>query len=276
MGVNMIPTDFRGRAARATLEDFANASAMLGVELAAMLAVWAVECAGQPFLQDGRPAMLFEAHIFGRLTGRVHDATAPDLSSPTWNRALYSPTRSGEYARLARAMALSRDAALMAASWGGCQILGANYQLAGFATVQAMVAALCDAEGAHIGAFGSFIRARGLEPALRAKDWATFAAGYNGSAYRANRYDQKLAAAYAANIGALADGMLSPGDKGDAVAVLQRTLIRAGHDISDDGAFGRMTALAVETVQARAGLPVTGIADAATLAALQSLAGVAA
>lgn len=269
----MIPTDFRGRAARATLDGFTASARVLGVELSALLAVWTVECAGEPFLRDGRPAILFEAHIFSRLTGRVHDATAPDLSSPSWNRALYSPTRAGEYARLARAMDLSRDAALMAASWGGCQILGANYKMAGFASVDAMVAALCETEGAHIGAFIRFIQARGLVAALRAKDWGAFAAGYNGSAYRANRYDEKLAAAYAVNAGALADGMLGPGDKGEAVAVLQRTLNRAGHDIGDDGAFGRMTGLAVEKVQARASLPVTGRADAATVAALQAMVG---
>jgi hypothetical protein len=37
----------------------------------------------------------------------------------------------------------------------------------------------------------------GLMPAIRARNWAAFARGYNGPAYAKNRYDQKLAVAYA-------------------------------------------------------------------------------
>lgn len=268
-----IPDEFRGRAGRATLAGFQASARVLGVDLAALLAVWTVECAGDPFLRDGRPALLFEAHIFSRLTGGAYDRTAPDLSAPRWNRELYSLTRAGKYDRLHRAMALSQGAALMAASWGGCQILGANHALAGFASVTAMVAAFCENEGAHIGAFVRFIQARGLVRALRALDWGAFAEGYNGTGFRANRYDEKLAQAYEVNAGALVDGVLGPGDKGAAVAAFQRGLIRAGHAVADDGAYGRMTALAVERVQARAGLPVTGRADAATVAAVQTMGG---
>ena len=36
-----------------------------------------------------------------------------------------------------------------------------------------------------------------METLLKAKDWANFARGYNGPAYAKNRYDVKLAAAYA-------------------------------------------------------------------------------
>lgn len=36
-----------------------------------------------------------------------------------------------------------------------------------------------------------------MKNALMNRDWAAFARAYNGPAYAKNRYDQKLAAAYA-------------------------------------------------------------------------------
>ncbi len=42
-----------------------------------------------------------------------------------------------------------------------------------------------------------FVEARGLKRALQIRDWPAFARGYNGTAYRENRYDERLAAAYA-------------------------------------------------------------------------------
>jgi N-acetylmuramidase len=44
--------------------DFARAAKELNVEVAAIHAVAEVEAAGAGFLPDGRPAILYEAHIF--------------------------------------------------------------------------------------------------------------------------------------------------------------------------------------------------------------------
>lgn len=46
------------------------------------------------------------------------------------------------------------------------------------------------------GAFVAFRRHANLAAALREKRWADFARGYNGPGYAANKYDQKLQAAY--------------------------------------------------------------------------------
>ena len=67
---------------------------------------------------------------------------------------------------------------------------------------------------------------------------------------------------------------ISPGQQGNAVAQLQRLLIVADESLYPDGAdgsFGTMTQIAVEAVQSRSGLPVTGVVDAATLSALRSI-----
>jgi hypothetical protein len=177
--------------------DFAAAARALGCEAAAIAAVAEVEAAGRGFFADGRPKILFEAHLFSRLTGGAHDATHPALSAPRWSPALY---RRGpaEYDRLAQAIALDRAAALQSASWGKFQVLGLHYARCGHASVEAFVDAQCASERRQLDAFARFVAADAkLLAALRERRWADFAYRYNGAAYAQNRYDVKLAAAYA-------------------------------------------------------------------------------
>src|SRR5690242_1760740 len=76
-----------------THEDFARAAEALDVEPAAIRAVAEVEAAGAGFLADGRPAILYEAHVFHAETRGAHshakDRRGVALSSPHWNRSLY-------------------------------------------------------------------------------------------------------------------------------------------------------------------------------------------
>ena len=46
-------------------------------------------------------------------------------------------------------------------------------------------------------AFAAFVRANNLADELQRRDWAGFASRYNGPGYAANRYDQRMAEAYA-------------------------------------------------------------------------------
>jgi peptidoglycan hydrolase-like protein with peptidoglycan-binding domain len=106
----------------------------------------------------------------------------------------------------------------------------------------------------------AFIIGAGLGKHLRTHNWAGFAHGYNGPRYAENQYDRKLANAHArisrgasAAYDPLADGLLSVGDKGDAVKALQLALgIRA------DGDFGSLTAQDVSAFQREHGLTVDG------------------
>jgi N-acetylmuramidase len=143
-----------------------------------------------------RPKILFEAHVFGRLTRHRWDEAHPNVSSPSWNRALYGADGARQYDRLAEAVALDRAAALQSASWGMFQILGLNYADSGFGSVEDFVTAMCTGEGAQLEAFAAFCRHNGLDRALRARDWTRFALGYNGPGEAENDYDGKLAAAY--------------------------------------------------------------------------------
>lgn len=201
-----------------TAEDWRWGAAKLGATIAQLRGVWDVECNGRGWFTDVRgdilakdgpggfldgphlPKLLFEAHIFDRLTKGKYRASHPNLSSAKWNRALYVGGPA-EWVRLHEAMKLDRIAALKSASYGGPQIMGFNHKLAGFATVDAFVDAMKTTERAHLEAFVNFIINSGLGDELRAvgdtgASCAPFARAYNGPAFAKNAYHTKIAAAH--------------------------------------------------------------------------------
>lgn len=178
------------------ISDYVDSARELGCQVAAVRAVADVESAGDGFLLDGRPKILFEAHKFSEYTGHRFDSIHPNISSLNWNRKLYRGGV-GEYARLQQALAVNPSAALKAASWGKFQILGANFAMCGFKSVEDFVAAHYHSENEQLDAFVSFVKTRKLDGHLRALNWGPFALGYNGRRYREQKYDEKMAAAYA-------------------------------------------------------------------------------
>jgi hypothetical protein len=128
------------------------------------------------------------------LTQHLYDVTHHDLSAPHEKGEYNTPS----YPKLERAYRLDQDAALKSASWGAFQIMGANHKAAGFSSVQIMVAAMRQSAREHLNAFVNFINNdSNLVNAITKKNWAAFAASYNGKGYKANDYDTKLANAYA-------------------------------------------------------------------------------
>src|SRR5512132_246767 len=118
-------------------------------------------------------------------------------------RAYPHPTSGGyqeagalQYRRLALAMRLDEQAALRSTSWGLGQTMGFNAGIVGYDGVAAMVADFLRGEGAQLVAIARLCEKRGLAVALRARDWSTFAHGYNGPSFSANNYDGRLTAAY--------------------------------------------------------------------------------
>ena len=185
-----------------TEDDFSRAAMALDVEVCAIKAVAQVESAGSGFLPDGRPTILYEAHVFHAATGGRHASTKDRkgvaLSSKGWNRSLYGATGVHQHERYEDARALNADAANRACSWGMFQIMGGNFKACGFDDPQSFVDAMWNGgAGAHLDAFVGFVKANKLDVPLRSKDWRAFAKGYNGPAYAANKYDAKMADAYA-------------------------------------------------------------------------------
>lgn len=196
-----------------TEADFWAAATEANVTVADIKTVTEVESKGSGFDDNGLPFILFEGHIFSRLTNGVYDQAHPGISFPNWTRQWYAkgPTPTArntkEHVRLQEAAALDREAALKSASWGLFQILGENHKSAGHGTVQSFVNAMYAGEGPQLNAFVNFIknekkkRLNGerayLVDSLREHRWADFAYGYNGPAYAQNQYDKKLAQAHA-------------------------------------------------------------------------------
>jgi hypothetical protein len=184
--------DFTGQSLPLSSQGIAAATAALSVSPVEVWTVMAVETAGCGFLPDRRPQILYERHIFSRLTsGRFDDG---DISDPSAGG--YGPSGPHQYDRLARAIALDRSAALRAASWGLAQVLGINCTMAGFADVETMVAAVVRSEDAHLFALANYVKAAGLKSALQSHNWTVFARGYNGKTFAVNQYDTKLAQAF--------------------------------------------------------------------------------
>ena len=266
--MSTIPPGFRGPGTRLQRSDIDAAAASIDVDVPALQAVIEVECRGRGVLDDGRPVILFEAHIFDRETGGRFRADHPNISSATWNRSLYGPPGGHQYDRLDAAIALDREAALRSASWGLGQIMGFNAAAAGAATVEDFVGTACLGEPAQLNQFLSFLKSSGIDADLRHHRWAEFARRYNGPAFAENQYDTKLAAAFSRHLA----GGLAPGSRGAQVRDLQRALLASGFDPKGvDGIFGTGTGEAVAAYQKREGLPETGIADKKTLDGLMEV-----
>jgi hypothetical protein len=125
--------------------DYQNAANVLHCEINVIKAVAEVESSGTGFYTCGLPKILFEAHMFHDLTKGIYDKQYPNISSPVWNKALYKGNLL-EFNRLDIAKKLNETAALMSTSWGRFQIMGSNYKLCDYKTVQEFVVGMYDSE----------------------------------------------------------------------------------------------------------------------------------
>ncbi|KUJ56459.1 N-acetylmuramidase family protein [Chryseobacterium aquaticum] len=174
-----------------TEQDYKNAAKELRCEIAAIKAVAEVESLDGGFQSDGKPKILFERHKFHEFTGGKYSAEYPDIS----NLRAGGYTKN-EHARLEKAAKLNRTEALKSASWGKFQIMGFNYSIVGFSTLQDFINAMYRSESDQLNAFVQFIKSNKLDDELREKRWSDFARIYNGKNFHINQYDVKMAKAY--------------------------------------------------------------------------------
>jgi len=244
--------DFQGDGRVLDADGIATACDTLGVRAAELWAVLSVETHGCGFLRDRRPLILFERHYFSRLTKGRFDAEVPDISNKQWGGY-----RGGadEYDRLARALKLDRAAALRSASWGMGQVMGDNFNVAGFQDVELMVKAFVESENAQIEGMARFIMSIGAARHLGAHNWPAFAAVYNGPDYARNSYGERLRAAYQKYVtGALPDLW---------VRSIQAYLLYLDYNPGPvDGVAGRFTLSALRMFQEHEGLQVRDSFDA--------------
>ncbi|WP_305095672.1 N-acetylmuramidase domain-containing protein [Croceibacterium aestuarii] len=245
--------------------DYEEAATRLGCTVAAIRAVAQVESAGSGYLPDSRPKILFERHVFHRLTGGAHTAVHPDLSFPSGGGYLGGAR---EYDRLERAMALDEPAALASASWGKFQVMGFNHALVGEPSLDTFVDTMVSGEPGQLKYFVAFIAATGLADELQRLDWRGFARGYNGSGYERFNYHGKMARAFAtfSEGGARTETpmpLLKIGDREPSVTHLQELL-----GLVTDGDFGPATKSGLIEFQSAKGLYADGVVGQQTWTAL--------
>ena len=185
-------------------EAASNLAGDYGLTAAHVLAVIAVESSGKPFerADPTLPTLLFERHKFyANLSAEKRNAAVKaGLAVPKWDKAHQykdEGTSAGRVTVFRRAVDFGgAEVASLSCSWGLMQIMGSNHAACGFKNATEMVCAFTTVEGQLRGAL-EFIKHTRLLSKLQHKDWAGFARGYNGAGFKANRYDTKLADAYA-------------------------------------------------------------------------------
>ena len=185
-----------------TLAQIQATAQSIGVETNALRAVIQEECRGSGFDSTGQPVILFERHIFLQqlLKHGLKDIAAkaqkerPDLCNPVPGG--YGTYRSQQQ-RLADACKYDRNSALEAASWGLGQVMGDNWSDLGFATLQDFINEAYKDEVSQLDLMIRFLKKHNLIRFLVAKDWTSFARGYNGAGFAKFAYDKHIAANYA-------------------------------------------------------------------------------
>jgi hypothetical protein len=177
--------------------DWQKLAERLGCEVNVLKAIKQVETGSTgPFDLSDRPTILFEAHLFWKNLVKLgknpnsYVTSHRGILSKSWNRSLY---KGGirEWDRLQEAWGISPLAAIRSASYGFPQILGQNFK-----DSMGFVADCYMSEVKQLEFFGRFLEGNGFSLCLRSKNWQGIAKRYNGAGYAANKYDQKLAAAY--------------------------------------------------------------------------------
>lgn len=207
-------TTFTG--AQITAENWLSAAKEIGCEPEVIMAIAEQETEKLKALglgafdKQSRPTILFERHIFGRITNQKFSedncdisaskeylpGSARDKGGKRYDDGNHYGLFSWQYKKLAKAYRLDPDAALMACSWGKFQIMGANYKACGFKDVRSFVEGMCVSEVEHLKAVVKFAINAGLRPALNQRKWTSIAAAYNGPGYKRNSYDTQLIVIY--------------------------------------------------------------------------------
>lgn len=209
-GVCVLKADFPSESALRAAAD------KLGCRVETIKAIAIVEAGPYGAFLDTpeqEPVILFEPHIFSRLTSGEFDGKTVDLrviaglkpkepipkwtfiSYPTWNKDWYGPV-SVQHTRLQGATRFNRNAALKSCSWGLYQLMGFNHKLCGHETIQSFVNAMYRSVDDHLDALVAFVLADPRKvKAIRDRDAKTFARLYNGISYAKNKYDTRLIAA---------------------------------------------------------------------------------
>jgi N-acetylmuramidase/Putative peptidoglycan binding domain len=247
----------------------------------ALLAVVECETSGKPFEQDGHtPSLLFERHKFysemqEHEPSKLKAAIAAGLAIPHWSRSTQykdQGTSAGRLNVIAKARAIDEEVANRAASWGLGQTMGFNAESLHYDNATEMVAELSRGIAEQVDALVREIKTNHLDRYLIAKNWPAFAKGYNGSGYKQNNYDTRMASAdarWVRRLGQIESGEFYPKPGKTITMVYQTKLKELGFNVGKvDGDWGDLTTGACSAFQRREGLKITGHPNDETTAIL--------
>ncbi|MCM1076652.1 MAG: N-acetylmuramidase family protein [Bacteroides sp.] len=185
-----------------TEEDFKEVAQRLGVEVAAIKAVVDIEAgrSHQGFTAPGKPLINFDLTMFRRF------ATRRGVNLSRYNKShsvVFTSSRGSQdkaHRRLNAAMTINPHAAIEGTFWGMFQIGGFNWKKCGAESLEAFAKKMAHSERAQLDMFANFITNSGLLQALKDKNWAKFARGYNGPGYARRGYHTRMAQAYARHL----------------------------------------------------------------------------
>lgn len=183
------------RASSVTDADIATLATRLGCSAKQLKAVAKVESGGSAFDRFGRPKILFERHLFHRLTGGRFSLTP-------WSNPTGGGYNEDSWDKLSRAACVDPLAAFAAASWGKFQILGMHWDGLGYPSSLEMAYTTVTSEAAHYEMLARYVERNNLQGALQKLSTdpernVAFARAYNGPGFKKFSYDTKLAAAMA-------------------------------------------------------------------------------
>lgn len=173
----------------------------LGIDPVAVLAVWYVESGGRSFT-PGYPVLRFENHKFFKYWGADHERLFDkhfrfgghagasgkayqnhkfrNKPNQAW-RSVHIDRQEREYEVFALGESLGgREAASLASSFGGPQIMGFNHGDCGYSSAVAMADAFGTDNRWQVLGFYDFCKTQNLIDEIIGKRWFDFARGYNG------------------------------------------------------------------------------------------------
>ena len=266
---------------REIIDAIVSAAKAEGWPASALLAVVECETSGKPFEQDGHtPSLLFERHKFysemqKHQPSKLRAAISAGLAIPKWSRKTQykdQGTSSGRLAVIAKARAIDEEVANRAASWGLGQTMGFNAERLKYEDATHMVGELSKGIAEQIDALVREVKTSHLDKYLKAKNWAAFARGYNGSGYAQNQYDTRMAAAdarWVRRLEQISNGEYQAKPGKTVTLVYQTKLKELGFNVGKiDGDWGDLTTGATSAFQRREGLKITGHPNDETTAVL--------
>jgi hypothetical protein len=225
---------------------------------AAVMAIAEVESAGVPWWNvngEQLPAIRIEGHYFWRNlpAGKRTTAANQRLASPKAQAIKNPRSYSERYAKFWKMVRLDSEAAYKSISIGMFQVMGEHASRLGFPSAKAMFDYAKQGIAQQVDIGLRYVMKFGLADELRQRDWAGFAYGYNGPAYKKFAYDKKMARAYARYSGT-AVSLSSP-----TVLAYQKELRKLGYYKGPiDGIKGRKTRQAITRFQMDRGIVADG------------------